>query len=151
MNPLRGQIPEKLRLPVEILLTVLLIDPLSALSAGFVLSFSAMLGILLYARPLMELLDSFWKPLNVQEEPARFRVFGVKAQQNIKALLAVSLTAQLGVLLPTMRYFHQIPLYGILINLLRRPPGICRRELHPYFAPCGVMPVTIPLKEPLRM
>ena len=37
------------------------------------------------------------------------------------SLTAVSLAAQAGVLLPTAAYFHQLPLYGVLINLLIVP------------------------------
>ena len=37
------------------------------------------------------------------------------------SLTAVSLAAQVGVLLPTAAYFHQLPLYGVLINLLIVP------------------------------
>ncbi len=103
------------------MLVVLLIDPLSALSAGFVLSFCAMLGIILYGQPVQEMLDRLWPQpdVNVKLRTPKARL--ARIQQHMKSLLVVSLTAQLGVLLPTMRYFHQLPLYGILVNLLIVP------------------------------
>lgn len=103
------------------LLVVLLIDPLSALSAGFVLSFSAMLGIILYGQPTQECLDRLWPQMEVNVKLRTPEARLARLQQHIKSLLVVSLTAQLGVLLPTMRYFHQLPLYGILVNLLIVP------------------------------
>ena len=103
------------------MLTVLVIDPLSALSAGFVLSFSAMLGIILYGPPVQEGLERLWPQpdVNIQLRTPKARL--ARLQQHVKSLLTLSLTAQLGVLLPTMRYFHQLPLYGILVNLLIVP------------------------------
>ena len=78
--------PDRLTTLAAAMLVVLALDPLQAWSAGFVLSFSAMLGITL-----------------------------------LLSLTAVSLAAQAGVLLPTAAYFHQLPLYGVLINLLIVP------------------------------
>ena len=103
------------------MLVVLIIDPLSALSAGFVLSFSAMLGIILYGRPVQEGLDHLWPQPSINIKRRTPRALAAWVQMQIKSLLVVSITAQLGVLLPTMRYFHQLPLYGIAINLIIVP------------------------------
>jgi len=103
------------------MIVVLIIDPLSALSAGFVLSFSAMLGIILYGQPLQEFLDKIWPQSSVNVRLCSPKAFATRLQQQIKSLLVISFAAQLGVLLPTMRYFHQLPLYGIVINLLIVP------------------------------
>ena len=103
------------------MIVVLVIDPLSALSAGFVLSFSAMLGIILYGRPVQERLDRLWPQPQVKIKRRTPKAFFAWLQMQVKSLLAVSVTAQLGVLLPTMRYFQQLPLYGIFINLLIVP------------------------------
>lgn len=103
------------------MIAVLIIDPLSALSAGFVLSFCAMLGIILYARPMLEALDHLWPQPKVNVRMRTPETFPARLQMQIKSLLAVSVTAQLGVLLPTMRYFQQLPLYSILINMLIVP------------------------------
>ena len=103
------------------MIVALVIDPLSALSAGFVLSFCAMLGIILYARPAQEMLDAIWPQPQVNIRRRTPRAFLAWLQMQVKSLLVVSVTAQLGVLLPTMRYFQQLPLYGIFINLLIVP------------------------------
>ena len=112
-----GRRSDRLTILAAAMLIVLLIDPLSALSAGFVLSFSAMLGIILCTQPLMRLFDRLWPPVHASS--ARRKL--AKWQHSVKSLLAVTVSAQLGVLLPTMRYFHQLPLYGMLINLLIVP------------------------------
>lgn len=103
------------------MIVVLLIDPLSALSAGFVLSFCAMLGIILYARPAQERLDQLWPQPQVNIKRRTPKAFFAWLLMQVKSLLAISVTAQLGVLLPTMRYFQQLPLYGVFINLLIVP------------------------------
>ena len=103
------------------MLVVLIIDPLSALSAGFVLSFSATAAILLYNRPLEEVLNRLWPEPAVNVMRRSPRALWVKVQREIKNCLNVSICAQLGVLLPTMAYFNQLPLYGVLINLLIVP------------------------------
>ncbi len=103
------------------MIVVLILDPLSALSAGFVLSFCAMLSIILYGRPVQEALDRLWPQPQVNIRRRTPKVFLAWLQMQVKSLLVVSLTAQLGVLLPTMRYFQQLPLYGIAINLIIVP------------------------------
>lgn len=87
------------------MLIVLILNPLDAHSAGFTLSFCAMLGIGLFNRPLRRLLGL--------QEPGRFRA--------LRRGLAVSIAGQAGVLLPTAAYFHQLPLYGVLVNLMVVP------------------------------
>lgn len=103
------------------MIVVLVIDPLSALSAGFILSFCAMLGIILYGQPTQELLDHLWPQPDINVRLRTPKAFLARMQMHLKSLIVVSVTAQLGVLLPTMRYFQQLPLYGIFINLLIVP------------------------------
>ena len=98
---LMNRYPDHVTLLGTSMLAVLLINPLYAHSAGFVLSFCAMLGITLYSTMLERKL--YFLP------------------RSIRALLAVTLAGQLGVLLPTAAYFQHIPLYGVLINLLIVP------------------------------
>lgn len=98
--------PDRLVLLSAAMLVVLLIHPLHAHSAGFVLSFCAMFGILLYAPAMTQLLKR--KPF-------------VRIPRFIRDGFTVTVTAQLGVLLPTALYFYHFPLYGILINLLIVP------------------------------
>lgn len=100
------RLPDHLTLLSGALLIVLLLNPLHAHSAGFVLSFCAMLGILLYAPPM---------------ERAMQHGLPGRIPRSIRSAFAVSCSAQLGVLLPTAVYFHHFPLYGILINMLIVP------------------------------
>ena len=79
------------------MLLVLLVQPLQLFSASFVLSFSAMLGILLLTPRLTRALHRLPRWLGEG--------------------LAVSLAAQAGVALPTSIYFNSFPLYGVLFNL----------------------------------
>lgn len=111
--------PDRLTLLAVSMIAVLLLQPLHAHSAGFVLSFSAMTGIFLCASSMEHWLDRCWKPLKHLTSPAR--QLAAKLQQVLKSTLCLSCSAQLGVLLPTMAYFHQLPLYGVLINLLIVP------------------------------
>lgn len=103
------------------MLFVLVLDPLSALSAGFVLSFGAMLGITLFGRSILNGLNALWPQPSAGVRRGLPRARPARVQLRVKELLAVSLAAQLGVLLPSMRFFHQLPLYGVLINLLIVP------------------------------
>lgn len=124
------------------MLAVLLINPLHASSAGFVLSFSAMLGIVLYAPTLRGICDRLWPPIIVsipRREPFRtaLRWFQYKSKQ----IFVYTLTAQFGVLLPTAFYFYQLPLYGVFINLLLVP--LVTGMLLPLYAlllPLSVLP-----------
>lgn len=111
---------DRLTILAAAMLAVLVIDPLQAFSAGFVLSFSAVLGIVLYCAPLRKWLDRAWKPVRLRRNHPRSLPL-LKCQREAKGVLAMTLTAQLGVLLPTMVYFHQLPTYGIAVNLVIVP------------------------------
>ncbi len=109
------------------ILVVLTIRPLQAFSAGFVLSVSAVLGICLI-QPVLKDKCLRWLP-----KPERRLVTGKPfSRRNIRRVLmhlcnqaaeafCFCLSAQLGVLLPSAYYFHQLPVYGILINVLLVP------------------------------
>lgn len=106
MAMLAGQsrrLPDRLTVLAGAMLAVLIINPLHAHSAGFVLSFCSMLGIVLYAAPLERFLENKHIPRWIRDS------------------LIVSLSAQLGVLIPTAAYFNRLPLYGILVNMLIVP------------------------------
>lgn len=100
-------------------LLILLIQPMHAFSAGLVLSVSAVLGIYL----LKPALDEKLLPRLSQEEAAadpkgkwpawKLRRFAAR----LKDGFLFSLSAQLGVLLPTAYYFRQLPVYGVFINM----------------------------------
>lgn len=114
--------PDRLTTLAAAMLAVLLLNPLDATSAGFVLSFSAMLGILALMPALSGLLERLWPGLSHTGPAAPLWRRGLaRFQRGLKSLLAVSIAAQAGVLLPTAAYFYQLPLYGIFINLLIVP------------------------------
>lgn len=116
--------PDRLTTLSAAMLTVLVLDPLEAWSAGFVLSFSAMLGITLLLPPLMRLFVHLFPPIKAGSPGSSgyfWRHTLRRFQRGTLSLVAVSLAAQAGVLLPTAAYFHQLPLYGVLINLLIVP------------------------------
>lgn len=113
--------PDRLILLSAALLLVLIINPLHAHSAGFVLSFSAMAGITLYCGSLEIWLDRIWPQLSETHEKTRWVRLISRMQKGVKSSFAISVTAQLGVLLPTAYYFNQLPLYGVFINMLIVP------------------------------
>ena len=110
--------PDRLTTLAAAMLAVLALDPLQAWSAGFVLSFSAMLGITLLLPPLRRLFAHLFPHA---QRNRRLRYALIRFGRGALSLLAVSLAAQAGVLLPTAAYFHQLPLYGVVINLLIVP------------------------------
>lgn len=137
--------PDRLTILSGAMLIVLVLQPLEATGAGFVLSFSAMLGITLHSHSVSAILRRFLAiPERMPKERlhrlfARFRSF-------IADSLTVSFCAQLGVLLPTMVYFHQLPLYGILINMLIVPlVSLVLMPLYVTLLPLSLIPVLGPL------
>ena len=113
--------PDRILLLAASLLIVLVINPLHAHSAGFVLSFSAMAGIMLFSRSLELWLHRIWPSVTEGRPKAPGLRLLARIQKEIKGNFVVSLTGQLGVLLPTAYYFHQLPLYGLFINMLIVP------------------------------
>lgn len=83
---------------------ILLIDPISIYDAGFQLSYSAVLGILLLYPKWQSLLNSSSKYLN-----------------KVSSLLLVSTAAQLSTLPFSFYYFHLFPTYFLLSNLFIIP------------------------------
>lgn len=125
------RMPDRLTLLGGAMLAVLLINPLHAHSAGFVLSFCATLGITLY----VPMVQRWWDRTPLERLPI-----------GVRDAFAVTLTAQLGVTLPTIVYFHQLPLYGLAVNLLIVP--LVSAVLVPLYA--LVIPFSfIPLAGPL--
>jgi competence protein ComEC len=106
---------------------LLLVQPIHAFSSGLVLSVAAVLGITLL-KPLLEryTLQRLPQP---PADPEQYRGIGIRALKNRLRRWAYrlgkgflfSLSAQLGVLLPTAYYFHQLPVYGVFINVLLVP------------------------------
>lgn len=101
-------------------LAVLLLRPLDLFSAGFALSFSAMGGIMVFAPRLRRLLagGQHTRPPRRRSPVARA---GAALWRKTADLLAVSLAAQAGVMLPVAATYHRLPLYGVFFNLLAVP------------------------------
>ncbi|MFA8300229.1 MAG: ComEC/Rec2 family competence protein [Hyphomicrobiales bacterium] len=83
---------------------MLLISPLWLFDVGFQLSCSAVLGILIFYKPFQSMLCS------------RYKFLG-----KVLNVVSVSLAAQCGVLPILIYYFHSIPVYFILTNLIMVP------------------------------
>jgi len=83
---------------------LLLFDPWLICSAGFQLSYLAVLGIVLLYRPIYNV----WEPTWV-------------AMDWIWQITCVSIAAQIATLPVTLYYFHQFPLYFLLANLFVIP------------------------------
>ncbi len=115
-----GRRPNPITVGSTALLIVLIINPLQLFSAGFALSFSAIGGIMLLYPRLMRGLDRLWKPVKVKKK----RMIKYHTQRFIhrmKQALAVTLSAQIGVLLPVAAYYHALYPYGIVFNLFIVP------------------------------
>jgi len=101
---------------------VLAINPLQLFSAGFVLSFLAVGAIMLLYPRFLQAFGRIWpEKSNQKRKRTKVRRWLQKVIGKPRELLAVSLAAQVGVLLPTAEYFHLLPTYGILFNLLAVP------------------------------
>ena len=98
---------------------IALIDPWQIFTAGFVLSFSATLGILLLYRPLQEILYR-WIPQYTYGKSLSLNIFHW-ILEGIRGLFCVSLSAQITLLLPIAYYFHSFSPYCLLINLIIVP------------------------------
>jgi len=83
---------------------LLMLDPRVLYSAGFQLSYSAVLGIISLQKPLEKLF--FF----------RYVFF-----DRVWAITTVSIAAQVGTLPVVLYYFHQFPLYGLITNLIVIP------------------------------
>lgn len=119
---LLGRNPDRLTTLALSMLILLLLNPLQAFSAGFVLSFTAMLGLCLFAVPLEEMARRLLPELPYQpDQPSCLRSLRIRIRRSLRQSLAYSMAAQAGVLLPTAAYFHQLPLYGVAINLVITP------------------------------
>ncbi|MEA5013327.1 MAG: ComEC/Rec2 family competence protein [Candidatus Limiplasma sp.] len=122
-----GRRPDPLITLSAALAAVLLLNPLQLFSAGLVLSFSAMAGIMLLQPVFLRLLTGKgYLELALEKAPRSGEDRGLKGwlrrqKSPFLSLLSFSLAAQLGVLLPTASYFHQLPLYGVAINLFIVP------------------------------
>ncbi len=116
-----GRKPDPLATLSAAALAVLLLNPLDLFSAGFTLSFAAMAGILLLYPRIVALLGRVGRTSHRRRKTGALRRTLTKLLGKPTELLGVSIAAQVGVLLPVAAYFHRVPLYGLLFNLLAVP------------------------------
>lgn len=108
------------------LILVLLADPVQATSASMVLSFAAVGGIVLFM-PAFDRLRERLPVLRSLDFTTRHkfrwwvRNLFCRLLRTFANALMVSLAAQLGTLLPVMCYYHSLPVYGLLVNMLAVP------------------------------
>lgn len=129
-----GRKPDPLITICAAMLFVLALNPLQAYSAGFTLSFSAVAAIMLLYPVLLSAMSRVLPPRGRHAGRPKIalarrklsRFFGTPRQ-----LIALSVSAQLGVLVPTAVFFNSLPLYGVFVNLLAVP---CAALLVPAFA-----------------
>lgn len=103
-------------------LVILIADPGALFTIGFQLSFSAVLSILLFTEPL--------NPI-----PQRNRI-----PHNLFAMVTVSASAMLGTALISAYYFHSLPVYFLISNILVSillPPLLAGSLLLILFSACG--------------
>ena len=91
-----------------------LIDPLGVQQAGFVLSFSAVAGILLLYRPIRALLGKL-------DRSKRHSWLRQRIVAPAMSSVSVSAAAQLGVTPATIQFFHRLPLWSVVANLFAAP------------------------------
>ena len=91
-------------------LILLMINPLMLFDAGFQLSFLAVLGILLFYNRVLNFFR--FSPQNALQRFLKMKLL---------PLLIVSFAAQLGTLPLTLYYFHRLPTYSLLANLVVVP------------------------------
>lgn len=101
-------------------LLMLMLDPFILFSAGFQLSFAAVLGIVSLQQPLFKTM-----------------YFRYRIPNSIWAITTVSIAAQLGTLPIVLYYFHQLPVYGLLTNFVVIP-------LASFIIYCGAIIFLIP-------
>ena len=97
---------------------VLVINPWQAYSLGFLLSFSALAGIILLYSPFLLLFKRLFPERKSNSRLKKAINYWV---QSIGSLLSVSLAAQIGTCLPIAYAFQTFPLYALLLNLIVIP------------------------------
>ncbi|HPJ01352.1 MAG TPA: DNA internalization-related competence protein ComEC/Rec2 [Candidatus Limiplasma sp.] len=111
-----GRKPNPVTVISTAMLIVLIINPLQLFSAGFVLSFSAIAGIALLYPRFMQGLERLWPYVRVKRQLV-FKYHVQRILHRFKQALAVTLSAQLGVLLPIAAYYHLFYPYSLAFNL----------------------------------
>lgn len=106
-------------------LIILLQNPMQLISAGFLLSYGAVLGIAVIYPALKMLLDNY-----IQDKKSKItadikkEAFLKEAESNIRNYInpiIISVSTQLSTIPIVLFFFYQIPVYGIITNLLILP------------------------------
>lgn len=87
---------------------LLIADPWMLFDVGFELSYASVLGIVLWQRPLQELVPTLSQPM-----PSVW----LWLPQRVWELVCLSTSAQLAALPFTLYYFHQFPTYFLIANI----------------------------------
>lgn len=87
---------------------LLIANPLMLFDAGFELSYAAVLGIVLWQRPLQELIPALSQPM-----PGVW----LWLPRQVWQLVCLSTSAQLATLPFALCYFHQFPVYFLIANV----------------------------------
>jgi len=129
LAPITGRCYDMLSAICLSALIILMQNPMQILSAGFLLSYGAVLGIAVVYPALKLLFDKDERAKELQAKEARAR--GKKCASIAKLLLEIkegisksfliSLSTQLTTIPVVLFFFYQIPLYSIIINLIILP------------------------------
>lgn len=98
----RGKAYDNLSVLALIAILVLLINPVEMFNVSFVLSFSAVLSIILLMKPLS-------------------RIFNKVFYGKLAETLALNFAVQIGLVVTNLYYFGTFPVFGILANLVAVP------------------------------
>lgn len=129
-------------------LIILFINPFDLFGAGFQLSFGAVLGLMLFTRPIRSLLDRI--PLKERADASKVGRFLGMLWRGIKAGASASLAAQIGIMPAQLSFFGTLPLLSVFLNLLVIPlasfavvAGLLGGLLGSMAAPLGTLPLCL--------
>jgi competence protein ComEC len=116
--------PNLIQLLAVSVIGMLVYHPLDLYNAGFQLSFGTVLGLMLFTRPLMEMLpgeDPDVQIANSLQRPSRFSLTLIKLRQWVRITAAAAIVAWL-VSMPLVAYhFEQLNPWAILASILLAP------------------------------
>ena len=102
--------PSSLNAVAASALVILIVKPLILFDVGFQLSYSAVIGIILMYRPLVNLIP-------IPDGNRSVTRYLLKPLSALRDLFAVSVVAQLATMPFILYYFHQFPVYFLVANM----------------------------------
>ena len=102
--------PSSLNAVAASALVILIVKPLIMFDVGFQLSYSAVIGIILMYRPLVNLIP-------IPDGNRSVTRYLLKLLSALRDLFAVSMVAQLSTMPFILYYFHQFPVYFLVANM----------------------------------